>query len=674
MRRADYYAAPFGVLGGSRIRGGKRINPDPPIPPLEPERQEKLLREKKVQFEKEAEDLQSAPGAGAIYGNTLESLVDKDDRLREQEDVLTPAKNVTSFTTDYPYVFNPYPDYNSVAWKSRNVEYVPCAGPAGTEQTDILVFKGHPRNLPAPGFGSYRVLGIDQNLCFERETRLGRYGAVPVVDRTNHEIDWEQVNWGELQNQCRERNKARFASGSGHNAYVGSTDSGFSPQGEAGLMEAPFLGQEGHRVRQVGSEANGTKAREPRTALLLRSYTGKLYNDNDKQIIRSLITELSLRSGGEYEVFLFVNVKEETHIWESEDAYQQVVRSQVPQEFWNITVLWDNKSVKRVYENLTPKALKVHNGQFLSVQIFMQEHREFDFAWNWEMDSRVTGHHYDFLTKLVEFSRKQPRRGLWERNERFYIPSIHGGYDTDFRAATDRVHAGESIWGPPPIPFIDPIGPDPPVATPEEDDYQWGVGEEADIITVSPMFNPVNSNWILRDQVWGYRARGFPWGNLPRRASIITQVRVSRTLIDVMHAETLRGNHLGSEMVAQTVALLHGLKAVYAPIPVFFDRPWDGARLAHWFNGGPKGVSGSFGSAMGWGQEGRFQGATWYFRAVPPQRMYNNWMGYEDTGIGGPEWEAVHGRACLPTMLLHPVKEVRPTEKGTSSDSFLPYK
>ena len=32
-------------------------------------------------------------------------------------------------------------------------------------------------------------------------------------------------------------------------------------------------------------------------------------------------------------------------------------------------------------------------------------------------------------------------------------------------------------------------------------------------------------------------------------------------------------------------------------------------------------------------------------------------MGYEDGGIGGAGWEAEHGRACLPAMILHPVKE-----------------
>lgn len=230
-----------------------------------------------------------------------------------------------------------------------------------------------------------------------------------------------------------------------------------------------------------------------------------------------------------------------------------------------------------------------------------------------------------------------------------------------------------SIWGAPNLPVVNPIGPKPPVSTPELDRYEWGVGEEADLITLSPMFNPIDSNWVLRDQVWGYQSDAFSGKDLPRRATIITQTRLSRKLVDIMHAENLKGNHVGSEMVAPTTALIHGLKAVYAPMPVFFDRPWNGTQLARWFNGGPRGQSGGLGSAMGWGREGRFQSATWYFRAVPPPRLYNNWMGYEDTGVGGVEWERSHGRPCLPAMFLHPLKDVRPTPKGYTSESKLPY-
>ncbi|KAK0643077.1 hypothetical protein B0T16DRAFT_176589 [Cercophora newfieldiana] len=663
----------YGLSGSTYSHGAHRR---PPTTLPEPETKEKLLREKQNQFNQEAKALEAAPGAGSIYGGTLSNLVYQDPgKLGSYASSTRPEASVNfiTFTTQKPYVFNPYP-YENDEWTSQHAQFVPCDGPAGRQPEDIRVFRGRPSNLPGPGFGSYDALGVTDGLCFEREARLGQYGFAPVTNEEGEQIDWESVSWGELQHQCRERNKARFRAKNPLNGYtlLGNGDPHEETVSDHARLELAASQPDIHKrdVHYQDASENG----EARTALLLRSYTGKVYSDNDKQIIRSLITELSLRTGGEYEVFLFLHVKDDnTDIWASEEAYRHVVETQIPKEFWNITALWNTEKVKRTYPKLTPKALLVHNGQLSPVQIFMQEHREFDYVWNWEMDSRVIGHHYDILTKLGEFGRKQPRKGLWERNERFYIPSYHGDYDTEFRETVEQIYAGDTIWGAPGVPVVRAVGPKPPVSKPEKDKYEWGVGEEADLITLSPMFNPVNSNWILRNQVWGYRSRDMAWGDLPRRASVITQMRLSRKLVDIMHVENLRGNHLASEMVAPTVALIHGLKAVYAPMPVFFDLPWEGAQLAKWFNGGPKGDSGSFGSAMGWGQEARFQGSTWYFRAIPPQRLYNNWMGYEDTGIGGPKWEEENGRTCLPAMILHPIKEVKPTEAGYSSDSKLPY-
>lgn len=662
------------------------------------ERREAALQAQRQIFEQEFRDLEEKPGLGAIYGNTLESLTDRDTRKPSHEAKLKATENTTSYTKEQPVSFNPYPKYNTREWLARHAEHVGCIGATGAEVEDVLVFKGRPRNFPDPGFGSYSTLGLDRNLCFERETRMGQYGLAPVMDKDGKPINWDKVNWGELQNKCRERNSARFAATGPPNPYVDEDDDSESPDlkkyGDPAAdpdspdavlqtMKRFWRGQPGSSVRQRSIKGvfenkrafnSTTKVKEARTALLLRSFTGKTYNDNDKQAIRSLITELSLRTGGEYQVFLFVHYREsEFDIWASEDLYRQAVEKHVPEEFRSITILWTEGAVDKMYPKLTSKARRVHNGQFLSVQMFMQEFREFDFVWNWEMDSRVVGQHYDVLNKLAEFGRKQPRRGIWERNERFYVPQHYGGYETKFRAAVDRQTAGEQIWGAPKVPVVKPIGPEPPTQTPEEDNYKWGVGEEADLITLAPIFNVVNSGWVMRNQVWGYRSEYFPWGKLPRRATIITQVRVSKRLLDIMHVEDSRGNHVASEMVTQTTALLHGLKAVYAPMPVFFDRAWSGSQLAKWFNGGPKGQSGSFGSAMGWGQEGRYLGSTWYYRAIPPQRLYNNWMGYEDTGIGGPEWEAHNGRTCLPSMILHPIKEVKPTEKGYFTDSKLPY-
>ena len=514
---------------------------------------------------------------------------------------------------------------------------------------------------------------------------MGPYGVAPVYDKDGQPVDWDNVDWGELQLQCLDKNKGRFATEYPSNSFSDGEYSGFHATTERehkaeGLANpiAKNARRWWNPLKQHGSSANATgrtdgMVTEPKTAVLLRSWTGKKYNENDKQVIRSMITELSLRTGGQYQVFLFVQVKENRDIWSNDEVYEEVLDTAVPVEFRGMTVLWNEASMRIVYPKLDVKATEVHNGQFLPVQVFMQKFREFDYVWNWELDSRLTGHHYDFLAKLIDFSREQPRKGLWERNERFYIPSYHGDYNTEFRKSVEQAAGQHSVWGAPKTPVVNPIGPKPPVSTPEQDRYEWGVGEEADLITLSPMFNPVDSNWILRDQVWGYQSDGSPGTDLPRRATIITQARLSRKLVDIMHAEDLKGNHVGSEMAPPTAALIHGLKAVYAPMPVFFDRPWNGTQLARWFNGGPRGESGGLGSAMGWGREGRFQGATWYFRAGPPPRLYNNWMGYEDAGIGGTEWERTHGRPCLPAMFLHPLKNVRPTPKGYTSESRLPF-
>ncbi|KAK0616016.1 hypothetical protein B0T17DRAFT_619589 [Bombardia bombarda] len=708
---ADFIETPSPNLDKSqRVSVDDEIMLDKPlsfqeIPPAQADNEKNLEREAKEKenslketlrtaFRNEYDALKSEPGAGSIYEKTLEDLIDKENRIPTDENTLTLANNSVPFSFSRPYVFNPYPNYNSPAWRSTHANYTACRGPKGANIDDILVFKGRPRDFPEPGFGSYDVLGIDQNVCFERETRLGRYEEITGAYKDDSAVNWEDFDWGKLQIECLDRNKERFKLGyelnvsdvPSHNQPLDLEPGGDTKEDAEYPLRSTrryFRRHAGHQKKtrsemvlndQNRSADNATMlVKEKRTALLLRSYTGKEYTDNDKQVLRSLITELSLRTGGEYEVFLLVHVKDGSSIWLDDATYETVIQKAIPQEFWGITVLWDDESVKTTYPKLNNKAVQVHNAQFLSVQMFMEKRPEFDFVWNWELDSRLMGHHYDFVTKLADFARKQPRKGLWERSERFYIPDFHGEYPTDFRTTVEQVTGNESIWGAPNVPGSHPIGPKPPVPTPKQDDYEWGVGEDADLITLSPMFNPNNSNWILRDQVWGYSYEGFSGTQIPRRAAIITQSRISRRLIDIMHAETLRGNHVGSEMVAPTVALLHGLKAVYAPMPVFFDRPWKGAQLARWFNGGPKGESGSFGSAMGWGQEGRFQGSTWYFRANPPQRLYNNWMGYEDTGVGGAEWEKIHGRPCLPTMLLHPIKDVRPTAPGTSSESKLPY-
>src|ERR1700759_1982962 len=102
------------------------------------------------------------------------------------------------------------------------------------------------------------------------------------------------------------------------------------------------------------------------------------------------------------------------------------------------------------------------------------------------MDDRYTGHWYHLFQKTSSWAKDQPRKGLWERNARFYIPSEHGTWE-DFshmvRVQTEHGTASKSnmftnlvnnpsvpdyvkdemttkaekaIWGPEP-PLLDPL-------------------------------------------------------------------------------------------------------------------------------------------------------------------------------------------------------------------------
>ncbi|PTB69771.1 hypothetical protein BBK36DRAFT_1188433 [Trichoderma citrinoviride] len=645
-------------------------------------------------------DLESS---NKIYGNTLSTLDFKENRTESLRRKLKEGSEVTvDFSVDKPVRFNPYPDYNSDEWKKlKHAPQVACKGPTGEPVEDLLVFKGRPHDFPEAKFGSYALFDMDPNICWERDTRLGPYGLLQQTKKVGGEveiIDWDNVNWGDLVRRCVESNAARFdltkekknpyldvypglvkpAAPKDEGAKVGESKSATDAQKDKESPAAAPVSLDdkttkikikGRSPADPGAEtgAEETKyVKEKRSAILLRSYTGKVYTENDKQTIRAMISELSLKSGGEMEVFLLVQVKDnKLNPFDDDEVYQDILTKHIPPEFHGITVLWNDQQVWDIYTELKDENERsVHTAQWLSVQKFSQDHPEYDFIWNWEMDFRFTGHHYEMLDSIGKFAAKQPRRGAWERSDRFYIPEHHGDYDTTFRKEIEEAYAGDTIWGAPELPFITPVGPKPPVKTPEEDNYTWGVGEDADYIALGPIFDPVNSNWIIRDNVWGYSDATHRARDLPRRTTIVTHSRLSKRLLDIMHVENLRGNHVASEMTPQTVALLHGFKAIFAPHPVFTDRDWNGKFLQSWFNPGPRGESGGYGSPFGWGRERRFQGHSWYYRAEPPNRMYNNWMGWIDTGMGGEAWEKEHGRPCLPSILLHPVKDTKPTKEG----------
>lgn len=499
---------------------------------------------------------------------------------------------------------------------------------------------------PEPIFGSHEVLGLDAHVCYDRYSRYGAYGhgeeeTTPARGFYKPEkVDWDIVDWGKLQRQCIVRNAGRFDPSASDIKAVLDAEKGMA------VENTNFVSM----INSTSKVTNPSAKHEPRTAILLRSYTGKVYTPNDMHNIRSMITELSLMSGGQYEVILLVHVLDSNiPIWE-DDVYEKVLKENVPQEFWNIAELWNIYMVKEPYHNLDDGLANVHQSQWMPIQQFSIYRPEFDYLWNWEIDSRYTGHMYELLEKMSAFGRKQPRKGIWERSERFYVPEVHGNYDTDFRHFVEtHTDQDTAVWGPVAVPEVTPLGPKPPVPHPSQDNYEWGVGEEADFITLLPIFNPDGTNWVIRDDVFGYQN----WIGTPRRTTIITQTRISKRLLHAMHVENSAGRHMASEMFPQSVALHHGLKAVHAPHPIYSEQAWTPKRLDSWFNiCDAQGSGGCQESPFGWGREHRFDSLSWYYRCDFPGKIYWNWLGWKAGEFPGGREVSLHrfswhSRSCF---------------------------
>ncbi|GAB7356847.1 hypothetical protein MBLNU459_g7720t1 [Dothideomycetes sp. NU459] len=601
----------------------------------------------------------------------------------------------------------PYPSYHNETYKQQwQGEFVACDGPRGlplNESLDdaVMAYHGLPADFPNVTVGSAEAVGIDTHVCFDRHSRYGPYGSYSpdAGSRPNLRPDWARVFWGQLQDQCLQRNQLRYHPDVRAPMIVKPTR--VLPKDHDRLDERAAAPAADDAKSDSTATPTDTPSYHSRTAVVIRTWEGYSYTDNDLQAIRALVSELSLLSGGEYQVYLLVNVKQrEADIYDNPDVYQDILKKVVPPELRDISVLW----TEQVMEEWYPKVgdWQVYWMQFMPLQWFSKTHPEFDYIWNWETDARYTGNHYHFLEQIAAFSKSMPRKHLWERSSRFYFPSKHGSYEeflADTDAAIDRAQAEGTmtpVWGAQPYATTQiPIGPQPPTGE-DYDQYQWGVDEEADLITLQPIWDPNETEWSYRHKIWNFipgvrpvftakngAALGFyheGFENIQRRVFINTVARFSRKMLHAMHMENINGRSMQAEMWPATVALHHGLKAVYAPHPIWADRKWPAWYLDAIFN-----TDG--GKTARWGQqidspynhdrEANFRGWSWYYASGFPSVIYRRWLGWKAKDgsalgdAGGVEFEihglltadgttvGGHGRLCLPGMLLHPVKKVK---------------
>lgn len=223
------------------------------------------------------------------------------------------------------------------------------------------------------------------------------------------------------------------------------------------------------------------------------------------------------------------------------------------------------------------------------LQLIALFYPEFDHIWQMEMDIKYTSHVGEYLSALSNFAKNEPRKHSRERASYFYMPKVHGTYKNFVSTVNDTMAGGGGIWGPLRIPEVEPIGPAPPTENSQDDNFEWGKGEDADVILLSPC-NIVDKleGWTFKDWLTGFA----PGRNPPRFVSPPAMKRTSGTLLRAIHTAQLeQGLAVPSEATPTTFAFWHGLKLSYPPSP-WWMHPQVAERenvtwMDEFLNGGP---------------------------------------------------------------------------------------
>jgi hypothetical protein len=573
-----------------------------------------------------------------------------------------------------PKAFEPYNDVDSIKTCYLDKQNkIPAPS--------LYAYDGVPQHMPDPAIGSYDLFGIRDDVCFDRFGRYGPYGlgyrlanggtSVGMdTESSGSETVWEQsgqinysnMDWGGAQERCSDANSRRF--------------------------------------RQVDPETEelekGTEEKKSRQAIVIRLYTGFKWTYLSVLNFRALVSEVSLKSGGEYTVHFLMHVRDDTTpIWSDDVTVQRVLDGNVPPEFQSMVTLWSEAQMRLFYPGKFGSTLQnpsgadvhgVYRSAHLPLQVFSMQHPEYEHIWNWEMDMRYLGNYYELFDRLGKWADKQPRPLLWERNSRYYIPSHHGTWENFTQVVEQQVKDSgrQTVLGPLQFNGKHPLRHEqrgesilPASCAVGQDHESCGVGEAADLITLNPIFDTDDSGWVF-----SYDATGYP-GIPPRRCAIITASRLSKRLLSAMHEEVWRYHHtMFSEMFPPSIAYHHGFKAVYAPHPLYLDRAWSplGDPIDKAFNAGRDHSTSGKGSPFDLRNEHNHKGTSWYYNSEFSGLLWRRWLGYAQmdgrgkgggqgdrgTKRGGFDEESAKGstgRMCLRSMLLHPIKHEDPAER-----------
>ena len=103
------------------------------------------------------------------------------------------------------------------------------------------------------------------------------------------------------------------------------------------------------RKKPSGSSSPRT---QPRSAVIIRIWHQMEWTPNVMHYMRSVIQELSLHSGGEYEVFILVHVKDDTPIYADSESVKHLKEAFIPPEFRDMVVFFNDQTLFEWYPNV----------------------------------------------------------------------------------------------------------------------------------------------------------------------------------------------------------------------------------------------------------------------------------------------------------------------------------
>ncbi|KAH8720328.1 hypothetical protein HC256_000725 [Beauveria bassiana] len=191
----------------------------------------------------------------------------------------------------------------------------------------LYAYNGVSRHMPDPAIGSYSMFGMRDDVCFDRFGRYGPYGlgyrlakggtsvgmntessGSETVWEKSGQIDYTSMDWGDAQERCSKRHWNRYRQ------IDPNTDE----------LEPPNDSKKGQQ------------------AIVIRLYTGFKWTYLAVLNFRALITEVSLKSGGEYTVHFLMHVRDDdAPIWSDDATVQRILDTNVPPEFHNMVTLWN---------------------------------------------------------------------------------------------------------------------------------------------------------------------------------------------------------------------------------------------------------------------------------------------------------------------------------------------